>query len=139
MDRASIRVFGDLTAYKPDDLSEFLCRKINQRLGPLSAAAGRREKPHARLLARVCSRAAAVPASPPGESANLDVKGPSRDARSASTFHQCGSQKTSAGWCDAVRHIRSKRPRALSAHRTIRKPPATDRVLRSGRISHLPH
>src|SRR5882672_11920813 len=42
-------------------------------------------------------------------------------------------------WCDAVRHIRSKRPRALSARRTIRKPSEADRVLRCCRISHLPH
>src|SRR5712691_6698602 len=42
-------------------------------------------------------------------------------------------------WYDAVRHIRSKRPRALSARRTIRKPSEADPVLRCCRISHLPH
>src|SRR6266704_2509805 len=42
-------------------------------------------------------------------------------------------------WYNAVRHIRSKRPRALSTRRTIRKPSEADRVLRCCRISHLPH
>src|SRR5713226_3110062 len=60
-------------------------------------------------------------------------------------MHRTDIPKYAAGggcnnrWCDAVRHIRSKRPRALSARRTIRKPSEADRVLRCCRISHLPH
>src|SRR5450631_718118 len=42
-------------------------------------------------------------------------------------------------WRDAVRHIRSKRPRAFTACRTVRKPSEADRILRPGRVSDLSH
>ena len=43
------------------------------------------------------------------------------------------------GRADAVRHLRSERPRAVSALRAIRKAARADRVLRPRRLSHLAH